>query len=150
MKENQFTYLQLVYSRVIHYPSLPISESPQRKFENSSIPIKKIQTLKIQRKFMYDRFQSEPFIKIHLIFTFHQHDLHNYFPREQLIPALSEARESARKWTGAIIRECNLTLEIAPSPPPSHDTSASWRNPFAKQRREEEIWPASALIIALG
>lgn len=41
MKENQFTYLQLVYSRVIHYPSLPISESPQRKFENSSIPIKK-------------------------------------------------------------------------------------------------------------
>lgn len=47
MKENQFTYLQLVYSRVIHYPSLPISESPQRKFENSSIPIKK-STQKIQ------------------------------------------------------------------------------------------------------
>lgn len=41
-----------------------------------------------------------------------------------------EARgiESARKWTGAIIRECNLTLEIAPS---LSLTSASWRNPFA-------------------
>lgn len=34
MKENQFTYLQLVYSRVIHY---------------SSIPIKKIQTLIIHQ-----------------------------------------------------------------------------------------------------
>lgn len=123
MKENQFTYLQLVYSRVIHYPSLPISESPQRKFENSSIPIKKIQTLIIHQNPKKIHVWSIPIGAVHKNPSYF-HVLptrFTQFPREQLIPALSEARESARKWTGAIIRECNLTLEIAPSPSPSHE-----------------------------
>lgn len=49
---------------------------------------------------MYDRFQSEPFIKIHLIFTFHQHDLHNYFPSRTTHPSSVGGERKRAKMNG--------------------------------------------------